>query len=104
MVKNLLKVIHVLKSGTPKNVGCVWAAINKDRRLTVGEPEAHLGIPKPTLSKVLMQNFPKKVITGDESWVYPMIQKQRPSCPNGSHLVSLPEEGETKLQQDQDHV
>ena len=33
-------------SRTPENVECVWAAINKDQRLTVQELEADLGIPK----------------------------------------------------------
>ena len=31
---------------THENVECVWAAINKDRWLTVKEPEADLGITK----------------------------------------------------------
>ena len=35
-------------SRTPANVKCVWAAINKDQRLTVRELEADLGIPKAT--------------------------------------------------------
>ena len=96
-------------SRTPGNVERVWAAINKDRRLTVWELEADLGIPKATVCEILMQNliikrvvakfilrillpeqkeygaavandliqtttnepdFPKKVVTRDELWVY----------------------------------
>ena len=42
----------------------MWAAINKDQRLTVGELEADLGIPKTTLSKILMQDLGvKRVVT-----------------------------------------
>ena len=40
---------------TCKNVECVWAAINKDRQLTVRELEADLGIAKSTVSEILMQ-------------------------------------------------
>ena len=39
-------------SRTPENVERVWAAINKDWRLTVRELEADLGIPKTTLSEI----------------------------------------------------
>ena len=55
MVKNLLKVIHVLEglptSRTPENVERVRAAINKDQRLTVRE--ADLGISKTSVSEIL---------------------------------------------------
>ena len=44
-------------SRTPGNVERVWAAINKDRRLTVWELEADLGIPKATVCEILMQNL-----------------------------------------------
>ena len=40
-------------SRTPENVERVWAAINKDQRLTVRELEADLGIPKTTVSEIL---------------------------------------------------
>ena len=96
-------------SRTPENVEHVWAAIDKDGRLTVWELEAGLGVPKTTVSEIFIQDlgmkhvmakfvlqlllpeqkehcaavandliqittnesdFLKKVITGDELWVY----------------------------------
>ena len=90
------------------------------------ELEADLGIPKTTVSEILIQGlgmkhvtekcvlwlllpeqkehcaavandliqtatnepgFLKKIITRYESLAMAVIQKQRPSCPNGSHLV-----------------
>ena len=47
-------------SRTPENVEHVGAAINKDRRLTVWELEAHLGIPKTTVSEILVQDLDMK--------------------------------------------
>ena len=44
-------------SRTSENVERVWAAISKDWCLTVGELEADLGIPKTTVSKILMQDL-----------------------------------------------
>ena len=44
----------------PANVERVWDVINKDQRLTVGEAEADLGIPKTTVSKILTQEFSMK--------------------------------------------
>ena len=41
-------------SRTPENVECVQVAINKDQQLTVQELEADLGIPKTTVSEILM--------------------------------------------------
>ena len=49
-------------SRTPDNVEHVWAAINKDQRLTVRELEADLGIPKTTVSKILMQDLGMKCV------------------------------------------
>ena len=37
-------------SRTPENVECIWAAINKDQRLTGQELEADLGIPKTKIT------------------------------------------------------
>ena len=107
MVKNLFW--RPATRRTPENVERVQAAISKDRRLTVRELEADLGIQKTTVSEILMQDLGmkcvmakfilwlllpeqkehraavandliqtatneldvlKKVITGDESWVY----------------------------------
>ena len=45
---------------THEEVEHVWAAINKDRRLTVWELEADLQIPKTTASKILMQDLGMK--------------------------------------------
>ena len=49
-------------SRTSENVEDVWAAINKDQRLTVRELEADLGIPKTTVSKILMQDLGMKCV------------------------------------------
>ena len=45
------------RNKSPENVECVQAAINKDQRLTVQEVEAHPGIPKTTVSKILIQDL-----------------------------------------------
>ena len=67
---------------TPENIERVRLAIEGDRRLTVRVLENDLGIPKTTVWKILNnsqdnlemiiddKNDLKKVITGDESWVY----------------------------------
>ena len=47
-------------SRTPENVERVWAANNRDQRLTVQELEADLGIPKTTVSKILTQDLGMK--------------------------------------------
>ena len=44
-------------SSTPENLERVWAANNRDQRLTVQELEADLGIPKTTVSKILTQDL-----------------------------------------------
>ena len=49
-------------SRTSENVEDVWAAINKDQRLTVRELEADLGIPKTTVSKISMQDLGMKLV------------------------------------------
>ena len=59
MVENLLKVIHVLEGlrqaeHLVENVQRVWAAIDKVQQLTARELEADLGIPKTTVSEILM--------------------------------------------------
>ena len=52
-------------SRTPENVECVWAATNKDWRLTVRELEADLGIPKTTVSEILMQDLGMKCVVAE---------------------------------------
>ena len=47
-------------STTPENVERVWVVINKDQRLTVGELEADLGIPKTTVPEILTQDLGTK--------------------------------------------
>ena len=41
---------------TPESAECVRASVNKDWQLTVRELEADLGIPKTTVSEILMQD------------------------------------------------
>ena len=56
-------------SRTPESVEHVWAAINKDRQLTVRELEADLGIPKSTVSEILMKDLGiKHVVAKFVSW------------------------------------
>ena len=47
---------------TPENVDRVRAAINKDQWLTAWELEADLGIPKTTVSEILMQDVGIKCV------------------------------------------
>ena len=64
-------------SRTPENVEHVGAAINKDRRLTVWELEAHLGIPKTTVSEILTQDLGiKHVMAKFVSWLLLPEQKK----------------------------
>ena len=64
-------------SRTPENVEGVRAAINKDRRLTVWELEADLGIPKTTVSKMLMQDLGMKhVVARSILWLLLTEQKE----------------------------
>ena len=49
-------------SRTPENLERVWAANNRDQRLTVQELEADLGIPKTTVSKILTQDLVLKCV------------------------------------------
>ena len=51
-----------IASRTPENVEHAGAAINKDQRLAVRELGANLGIPKTTVSKILMQDLGMKCI------------------------------------------
>ena len=44
-------------SRSPENVDGVQAAIHKDQQPTVRELEADLGIPKTSVSKILMQDL-----------------------------------------------
>ena len=63
MVKNLLKVIHIL-GGLQylRMLKGIWTAMNKDQQLTVQELAANLVIPKTTESKILMQNLGMKYV------------------------------------------
>ena len=49
-------------SRTPENIEQVLAAIHKDRRLTVWELETDLGIPRSTVSEILMQDLGMKCV------------------------------------------
>ena len=49
-------------SRTPENIERVQASINKDQSLTVRELEADLGIPKTTVSEILMQDLGMKCV------------------------------------------
>ena len=79
MVDNLLKVLHILEvpatSRTPENIEHVQAAIHKDQRLTVRELEADLGIPKTTVSKILMQDLGMKHVAKFVQWL--LLPEQR---------------------------
>ena len=66
-------------SKTPENVECVQAAINKDRRLTVRELEADLGIPKPTVSEILMQDLGMKCVM-EKFILWLLLQAEGTSC------------------------
>ena len=61
---------------TPENVEHVQAAINKDRQLTVRELEADLGIPKTTVSKILMQDLGMKLVAKFIPWLLLPEQKE----------------------------
>ena len=66
-------------SRTPENVEHVQAAMNKNQRLTVQEPEAALGIPKITVSEILMQNLGMKcVVTKFVPWL--LLPEQKEHC------------------------
>ena len=59
MVKNLLKVIHILEGMQQAEHlrvlnTHVWAAVNKDQWLTVWKLEADVEIPKTVVSEILM--------------------------------------------------
>ena len=62
---------------TPENAECVRDAVNKDRRPTVGELEAHLGVPKTTVSEILMQDLGMKRVMGKfVLWIWLPEQKE----------------------------
>ena len=64
-------------SRTPEDVEHAQAAINTDWWLTVGELEADLGIPKTTVSEMLMQDLGMKcVITKFIPWLLLPEQKE----------------------------
>ena len=60
MVNNLLKVIHILEGLQQTEHLRMFNMYNKDRRLTVQELESDLGIPKTTVSEILMQDLGMK--------------------------------------------
>ena len=62
-------------SRTPENVECVWAAINKDQWLTVWELDTDWGIPKTTVSEILMQIFGMKHVAKFVPWL--LLPKQK---------------------------
>ena len=64
---------------TPENVEHVRAAINKDQRLTVRELETDLGIPKTTVSEILMQDLGmKRVVAKFILWI--LLPEQKEHC------------------------
>ena len=64
-------------SRTSENIERVQGAINKDRWLTVWELEADLGIPKTTVSKILMQDLGMKhVLSKFVLWLLLPEQKE----------------------------
>ena len=64
-------------SRTPEKVECVWAAINEDWQLTVWEQEADLGIPKPTVSEILMQDLGMQHVAKFVLWLLLPEQKEQ---------------------------
>ena len=64
MVKNLLKVTHILEdlhqAEHLRALNMYGLQINKDQWLTVWELEADLGIPKTTVSEILTQDLGMK--------------------------------------------
>ena len=66
-------------SRTPENVELVRTAINKDRQLTVRELEADLGIPKSTVSEILMKDLGiKHVVAKFVPWL--LLPEQKEHC------------------------
>ena len=64
-------------SRTPENVERVWAVINKIQPLAVRELEADLGIPKTTVSEILMQDIGiKSVVAKFVPWLLLSEQKE----------------------------
>ena len=66
-------------SRTSENVQCVQAAINKDQGLTVSVLEADLGIPNPTVSKILMQDLGMKCIVA-KFVLWLLLPEQKEHC------------------------
>ena len=65
------------KSRASENVERVWAAINKDQRLTVRELEADLGIPKTTMPNILTQGLGmKRVVATLVVWFLLLEQEE----------------------------
>ena len=58
---------------TPENIERIWAAISKDRQLTVWDLEADMRIPKTTVSKILMQD---RVVVNFTPWLLLPEQKE----------------------------
>ena len=61
---------------TPENVERVGAAINKDWQLTVRDLEADPGIPKPTVSEILMQDLGMKCVM-EKFILWLLLQEQK---------------------------
>ena len=55
-------ILRQATSRTPENVERVLAVINKDRRLTVRELEADLGVPRTAMSEILTQGLGMKCV------------------------------------------
>ena len=66
-------------SRTSENVERVWAAINKDQRLAVRELEVDQGIPRTTVSNILMQYHGMKcVVEKFVPWI--LLPEQEEHC------------------------
>ena len=71
---------------TPENVERVWAAIDKFQLMTVWELEADLGIPKTTMSEILMQDLGMKhAVAKFVPWL--LLPKQKEHCATGPNAL-----------------
>ena len=78
-------------SRTPENVECVRAAISKDQWLTVRDLEADLGIPKTTVSKILMPDLGIKCIMAKfVLWLLLSEQKEHRAAVANDFIQLLP--------------
>ena len=89
----MLKVIHMLEGLQQaehlRMLNAQVATINKDRQLTVQKLEADLGIPKTTVSKILMQDLGMKpVVAKFVPWL--LLPEQKEHCAAVANYLLLP--------------